>query len=181
MARASFHDSDANDEGDAKYRNDNEGLDLVKGNGGSAIGYTASNEWTEYSVNVMEPGEYEYTATVSNGSSSTGGFKISLVKGTTLTELAKVSFSGSGGWDTYKTVTGKLTKKLAVGEQILRFTIDPGNCNIDKVQLKCTLNTGIKDIEASRADGLEYNLSGQEVDAGYRGIIIRNGRKILKK
>ena len=176
-----FHDSDANDEGDAKYRNDNEGLDLVKGNGGSAIGYTASNEWTEYSVNVMEPGEYEYTATVSNGSSSTGGFKISLVKGTTLTELAKVSFSGSGGWDTYKTVTGKLTKKLAVGEQILRFTIDPGNCNIDKVQLKCTLNTGIKDIEASRADGLEYNLSGQEVDAGYRGIIIRNGRKILKK
>ena len=26
-----------------------------------------------------------------------------------------------------------------------------------------------------------YNLQGQKVDAGYRGIIIKNGRKTLKR
>ena len=179
----SFHDSDSNNEGDANYRTDNEGLDLVKGNSGTAIGYTANGEWTEYTVNVTEPGEYQYVATVSNGSSSTGGFTISLVKGTTVTQLAKVSFSGTGGWDTYKTYTGKLTKNLAEGEQILRFTINPGNCNIDKVELKCTLNTGIKDVEHStfNVQRSTYNLQGQKVGANYRGIIILNGKKVLKR
>ena len=177
----SFHDSDSDNQGDANYRTDNEGLDLVKGNNGTAIGYTASSEWTEYSVNVTEPGEYEYVATISNGSSSTGGFIISLVKGATQTQLAKVSFEGTGGWDTYKTVTGKLTKNLAEGEQILRFTINPGNCNIDKVELKCTLNTGIDEVAGEQSFGSMFNLSGQKVGSDYRGIIIRNGRKILKK
>ena len=182
----SFHDSDSNNEGDANYRTDNEGLDLVKGNSGTAIGYTANGEWMEYTVNVTEPGEYQYVATVSNGSSSTGGFTISLVNGTTVTQLAKVSFSGTGGWDTYKTYTGKLTKNLAEGEQILRFTINPGNCNIDKVELKCTLNTGIEDVEDVQRSTFNvqrstYNLQGQKVGANYRGIIILNGKKVLKR
>ena len=178
-----FHDSDSDNQGDANYRTDNEGLDLVKGNGGTVIGYTASNEWTEYTVNVKEPGEYEYVATVSNGSTSTGGFIINLVKGTTVTQLAKVSFPGTGSWDTYKTVTGKLVRNLAEGEQILRFTINPGNCNIDKVELKCTLNTGIEDVEQSTSNAQRptFNLSGQKVGDQYRGIIIRNGRKVLRK
>jgi hypothetical protein len=177
-----FHDSDSNDEGDAKYRTDNEGLDLVKGNNGTAIGYTANNEWTEYSVNVKEPGEYEYVATVSNGSSSSGGFTINLVKGTTITQLAKVSFTGTGGWDTYKTVSGKLSKNLEEGDQILRFTINPGNCNIDKVELKCTLNTGIEEVNgANAAESEQFSLSGQKVGAGYHGIVVSKGRKVLKK
>ena len=180
----SFHDSDTENQGDANYRTDNEGLDLVKGNNGTAIGYTANNEWTEYTVNVTEPGEYQYVATVSNGSSSTGGFTISLVKGTSQTQLAKVSFGGTGGWDTYKTFTGKLTKNLAEGEQILRFTINPGNCNIDKVELKCTLNTGIEYVEHSTTNDAQrssFNLQGQKVGGNYRGIVIKNGRKVIKR
>ena len=98
-----------------------------------------------------------------------------------MTQIAKVSFSGTGDWNTYKTVTGKLTKNLAEGEQILRFTINPGNCNIDKVELKCTLNTGIDEVAGEQSFGSMFNLSGQKVGSDYRGIIIRNGRKILKK
>ena len=90
-----FHDSDTNDEGDANYRTDNEGLDLVKGNGGTAIGYTAKGEWTEYSVNVKEPGEYSFEATCSNGASSNGGFTINLVKGTTVTKIGTVTVSST--------------------------------------------------------------------------------------
>ena len=177
-----FHDSDSNDEGDAKYRNDNEGLDLVKGNNGTAIGYTAKNEWTEYTVNVTEPGEYSFEAICSNGSSSNGGFSISLVKGTTVTKIADVKITSTGGWNTYKTMTGKLTRKLAEGQQILRFTITDGNCNIDKVKFTCTLNTGIETVMmAEPVKDVIYNLKGQKVDANYKGIIIKNGRKILIK
>ena len=176
-----FHDSDSDDQGDANYRTDNEGLDLVKGNGGAAIGYTANNEWTEYSVNVKQAGSYSFAATVSNGASSAGGFTISLVKGTSVTQLAKVSFNNTGGWDTYKIVTGDLSKKLDAGDQILRFTINPGNCNIDKVELKCLESTGINDISTDAAEGDSYNLSGQKVGAGYRGIVVSSGGKKLLK
>ena len=177
-----FHDKDANDEGDANYRNDNEGLDLVKGNNGTAIGYTSKDEWTEYSVNVTEPGEYSFEATCSNGSSSNGGFKISLVKGSTVTQIGTVKVTSTGGWSTYKVMKGTLTKNLAEGQQILRFTITDGNCNIDKVKFICTLNTGIESIitpEPKRV--VTYNLKGQKVDDNYKGIVIINGKKVMRR
>jgi hypothetical protein len=177
-----FHDSDSKDEGDAKYRTDNEGLDLVKGNSGTAIGYTAKGEWTEYSVNVTEPGEYSFEATCSNGASSNGGFSINLVKGTVVTKIGTVTVSPTGGWDTYKVMTGNLTKNLAEGEQIIRFTITDANCNIDKVKFICTLNTGIESvITAEPQHDAVYNLRGQKVDANYKGIVIKNGKKVLMK
>ena len=177
-----FHDSDTKNEGDAAYRTDNEGLDLVKGNSGTAIGYTAKNEWTEYTVKVKEPGEYSFEATCSNGSSSNGGFTISTVKGTTVTQVGKVTVTPTGAWGTYKVMTGNLTKNLAEGEQILRFTITDANCNIDKVKFICTLNTGIQTVVTAQPERqVIYNLKGQKVDDNYKGIIIRNGRKILKR
>ena len=179
-----FHDSDDNDQGDAKYRTDNEGLDLVKGNNGTAIGYTAKNEWTEYTVDVTEPGEYSFEATCSNGSGSTGGFTISLVKGTTVTLIGKVVVTSTGSWDTYKVMKGKLTKNLAEGKQTLRFTITDGNCNIDKVKFNCTLNTGINAIENGQKtiDNKVYDLSGRQIVNRKlsKGIYIINGKKILK-
>ena len=43
-----YHDSNSNKEGDASsYRSDCEGVDIVNGNGGKAIGYTNTDEWME--------------------------------------------------------------------------------------------------------------------------------------
>ena len=177
----SFHDSDANNQGDATYRNDNEGLDLVKGNNGTAIGYTANGEWTEYTIDVKEPGEYSYEATCSNGSDTNGGFNIALVKGTAVTTIAKVTVTPTGDWNTYKVMTGKLGKNLAVGQQVLRFTINGANCNIDKVKFICTKNTGISTLTTGRQlkPARVYNLSGQQVDANYKGLVIMNGKKMI--
>ena len=43
--------------------------------------------------------------------------------------------------------------------------------------------TGIEDVRGKMADsrGDAYNLNGQKVDDSYRGLIIRNGRKVVKK
>ena len=180
-----FHDSDSQDEGGTNYRSDNEGVDIVTGNGSHALGYTAANEWTEYTINVTDPGKYAYEATVSSGVSGSS-FTIGLVdEDGKVTSLAKVSVpqTGSSNWDTYRVVKGTLSKNLPAGQQILRFTINGQQCNIDKVELICTVSDGITDVQRSTSSAQRstaYNLSGQKVGANYKGIVIVNGKKVRR-
>lgn len=186
-----FHDADAEDEGDASYRTDDEGVDVVKGNGGSVLGYTAVGEWYEYSINVKEAGKYSCEATVSSGTTGSG-FNVGLVKDGKVTTLCRISVpqTGSNSWDTYKVVKSTFNANLEEGEQILRITISGANCNIDKLELKCIVSTDIDEVNAAGqiggADGQTgnadmYNLAGQKVDENYKGIVIVGGKKILKR
>ena len=175
-----FHDSDSNDESGSGYRTDNEGAEIVTGNGGYALGYTTSGEWYEYTVNVLEAGTYTYKATVSSGNSSSS-FSLSLVEGEDLTELASVSVpqTGDNDWGTYKVVEGELNQELAAGKQILRITIGGAYCNIDKIELICT-SSGINDItNANKQPKQMYNIAGQRLNGMQRGINIVDGKKIL--
>ena len=176
-----FHDSDANDEGNEHYRSDNGGLDIVAGNGSYALGYTAQGEWTEYSVNVTEDGEYDYIATVSSGSDNSG-FSLSIWSDGQLSKLSnKITVPNGGNWDTYTTVQGKLLLPLQKGEQIIRLTIEAPYCNIDKVELICT-STGIEQITTDAdKDAVIYSLTGQKVTDGYKGFVIKNGKKFFNK
>ena len=140
-----FHDSDNVNEGDVKnYRTDSGGVDLVKGNGGTCLGYTAQGEWLEYTVNVTEAGKYEYEATVSAGNDG-AGFTLSLVSDGQVTQLAKVNVpkTADNDWSKYKTVSGKLSKPLEAGKQILRITINGAYANIDKIVLRQVSDTPI--------------------------------------
>ena len=178
----SYHDTKPENEGDASFRTD-EGVDIVKGNGGKAVGYTAVDEWLEYTVNVTQAGKYTCEAVVSAGGTGSK-FTVQRVKGNSKTNLCTIDVpqTGNNDWGTYKTVTKDISTSLSAGEQVFRITITGANCNIDKLVFKLTQDTGINDVDNdAEQTGIDYNLSGQEVDAGYRGIIIRNGRKILKK
>ena len=178
----SFHDSDNVNEGDVKdYRTDSGGVDLVKGNGGTVIGYTAQGEWLEYTVNVSQAGEYEYEATVSSGNDG-AAFSLSVIKDGQMTQLAKVKVpkTGDNDWSKYKTVTGKLSKPLEAGEQTLRITIEGAYANIDKIEIKST-ETGIRSVKTGdRSQESVYNLAGQKVNSRYKGIVIQNGKKVVK-
>ena len=178
---AAYHDSEAENRGDANYRS-SDGVDIVNGNGGKAIGYTSTGEWVEYTINVKESGTYDYKATVSSGTTNSS-FSINLKNGNSITKLAdvKVPQTGNNDWDTYKTVEGTLSKPLEAGEQIIRLTITGSNCNIDKIQF--SINTaGINDVKMDEpSDNTLYNLSGQKVNANYKGIIIRKGQKHWNK
>ena len=179
----SFHDSDNVNEGDVKnYRTDSGGVDLVKGNGGTVIGYTAQGEWLEYTVNVSQAGEYEYEATVSSGNDG-AAFSLSVIKDGQMTQLAKVKVpkTGDNDWSKYKTVTGKLSKPLEAGEQTLRITIEGAYANIDKIEIKSSTETGITEVRGHGSTGVrEYNLAGQKVNSRYKGIVIQNGKKVVK-
>ena len=176
-----FHDSDNVNEGDVKdYRDNGGGVDLVKGNGGTVIGYTAQGEWLDYTINVTQAGEYEYEATVSSGNDG-AAFSLATVNEKGVTQLAKVNApkTGDGDWSKYKTVKGKLSKPLEAGEQILRLTIDSPYANIDKIEIKNT-ETGINTIIVDNSDEPAYNLAGQKVNSHYKGLVIKNGKKVVK-
>lgn len=178
----SFHDSDDNNEGDTQYRSDGEGVDFVKGNGGTAIGYTAKNEWLEYTIDVQEAGTYQYVATVSSGTTDSG-FSIGLYYNGGIITVAKVSVpqTANNNWNKYTTKEGQLSRDLEVGQQILRFTITGASCNIDKVELKC-ITSGIHDITNDITISQDaYDLFGRKVNDNYKGIIIRNGKKQINK
>ena len=180
----SFHDSDNKNEGDYKpvYRTDSEGVDLVKGNNGCVIGYTAAGEWLEYTINVAQDGEYEYEATVSAGNDN-AGFSLSVINDNGMTQLAKISVpkTGNSDWNTYKVVKGKLSKPLVAGEQILRITIESPYANIDKIEIK-SVETAIKSVKAEDdGQATVYNLAGQKVNSQYKGIVIKNGKLKVKK
>ena len=180
-----FHDLDDTNEGDgASYRTDGGGVDIVKGNGGYAIGHTAVGEWLEYTVNVTKAGEYSYEAYVSSGTDGST-FSIGLCKEKgAIVPLCKVSVP-KNNWDTYEVVGGQFRKPLPEGKQILRLQITGGSCNIDKIVLTCTSEDGIEDAvvssDPSGSSDNRYNLAGQKVDASYKGVVVRNGRKILVK
>lgn len=183
----SFHDSDSKAEGDgSSFRSDAEGIDIVKGNNGYALGYTAVGEWTEYTINVKEAGKYSYEATASSGTTNSG-FRISLVNANgTLTTLATVQVpqTGNNNWDAYTSIKGNLSRALEEGQQILRVTITGASCNIDKIALQCIESTGIEGVaceEEQPTTNVIYNLAGMRVDENYKGIVIKNGKKVLMK
>lgn len=181
----SFHDSDNKNEGDIKdYRKDAGGVDFVKGNGGCAIGYTATGEWLDYTVNVKEAGIYSYEATVSCGSPDGSAFSIDVIKDNDVVNLCKVNVTQTDNnqWSTYKVMSGEFKVPLEAGNQIIRITIDKPYVNLDKIELKLE-GTGIQSVKGDGLsdDQLFYNLYGMRVGKNYKGIIIKNGQKELNK
>lgn len=128
-----YYDSDDEDEGDG-YRAT--GVDIVAGNGSYALGYTAANEWTEYTINIKESGEYTVESTVASGSDNSG-FHLSLMNNGTEVKLTdKIEVPNGGDWSTYTTVSTEIGQ-LEKGENVLRLTIDGPYVNIDKLEFKC--------------------------------------------
>ena len=178
-----YHDSDTKNEGTSSYRTDGGGVDMVTGNGGYAIGYTAAGEWLEYTVDVTEAGKYSYEAVVSSGNTGSA-FTLALKDGNSLVDLCKVNVPKTcDDWNTYTSVKGNLSQSLEAGTHILRITINGSYCNIDKIIFTCTEPAGIDAVSANGQTGRDavYNLSGQQVAPGYKGIVVKNGRKMLMR
>ena len=174
-----YHDKDSQNEGTTSYRTDSQGVDIVTGGSGYAIGYTSAGEWLEYTVNVKTAGRYGYVATVSSGNENTG-FRIGLMKDGVETSLATVNVPKTGSdWSTYQEVSGTLAKKLDAGQNTIRITITGSNCNIDKIDF--TLKSEVEYItdDDQYSNGNYYNLAGQRVNGYKRGITIKDGKKVF--
>ena len=165
-----FQDSDTENEGAAdseSYRNDG-GVDIVSGGDNFAIGYTAADEWTEYTVKVDRTDEYSLSVFAASGLEGSG-FQLSL-DGVALGEKITIPQTADNDWGVYEEVEiGKF--QLQEGEHILRMTITNPYCNIDKLAFSSTSNsTSVKEIESINKFSGEcniYSLQGSLISTLY--------------
>ena len=131
-----YHDEDFGNQ-ESVYRKDD--VDITGDSvSGFKVGYTASGEWLEYTVNVAADGEYDWIARVSTGSDSSA-FQLFL-DGDAL--FASLTLPNTGGWDTYVDLKGT-TSSIKAGKHVLRVSIDQPFINLDYIQFDKKVPTGL--------------------------------------
>lgn len=157
----SYHDNDVVNQGEA-YRNDD--VDVVATADGYAIGYTATNEWVEYTVNVKEAGTYPLTARVASGLDGSG-FRL-FVNGKAVSDTVKIPKGAD--WDTYSVVEAG-SVKLEAGEQIVRLVFTGSYGNVDWFRLGNGEQNGIATIANDRTKTDVYSV--YTISGNYLGTI----------
>ena len=135
----SYSDNEKANQGDAKFRED-QGVDIVEGGTGMAIGYTASGEWLEYTVEVPEDGDYAIKASASTGMES-ASFCF-LADGKAIGDTITVPQTGED-WSVYKEFEGGKAK-LTKGTHVIRLVITGDNVNVDWFSLGDVEKVGLK-------------------------------------
>jgi aryl-phospho-beta-D-glucosidase BglC (GH1 family) len=112
----SYHDLTEENYGNSRYRI-GESVDInARTAGGYLVSYIEKGEWLEYTINVLEAGEYEiksYVATMTSG----GKFNFEFPDQVS----SEVVANNSGSWETTGIVSTIVT--LPAGEQIMRVNI----------------------------------------------------------
>ena len=84
-------------------------------------------------------------------------------------------FYGTNSWN--YTLLGKID---GLSESELRTFLKAGESNIS-VTLSLSNTTGISQVKADGSKSRAYTLSGTLAQVGHKGIIIQNGKKIIRK
>ena len=126
-----YHDDSPGNAGGV-YRATDVDIAANADNSGYVVGWVSAGEWLKYSVNVASAGTYSVGVKVA--SSGAGGTFHLEANGTNLT--GSMSVPNTGGWQTWQTVTAKVT--LAAGPQVLRLVMDTSGLyavgNFDSMQ-----------------------------------------------
>lgn len=121
---AAYYDTTSGNSGNA-YRSENVDIETC-GEGGYNVGWIATGEWLEYTVEAAFTGTYSVQMRVA--SQSAGGTLHLEVDGRNLT--GPVSFTATGAFQTYKTITVS-NLRLTAGRHILRLGMDSTYWNIN--------------------------------------------------
>lgn len=109
------------------------------------VGYTGTDAYQDYLVNVKEDGQYKFSLNYSTeGSDSVAGL-FSVVNGKEIS-LGTIDLTSTGGWSTYQ--DSKDTEvTLSKGEQILRLKVTNGGFNVKTMTLEKVSKEPVKTIE----------------------------------
>jgi hypothetical protein len=112
--------------------------------GGYDVGWIETGEWLNYMVNVQTAGTYVLQARVASGNAGTYTMHVEM-DGVNIS--GPISFNGTGGWQTYQTIS-VMTPVLNLGGKIMRIVMDAGGFNLNYVNfnlsIPLSLNTGIE-------------------------------------
>lgn len=169
-----YHD---NDEENRNKGDRNEGVDMSN----TAVGYTQTGEWIEYTVEVEEDGEYEVESRVASGNN---GAQFTLymdnqfiIPGADGTPGGFIDVPNTGDWETFKTVTTKLNK-LTKGVHVLKLEITGDWADIDYLEFKLINSdkTGLNNITDTKlvpeGEYQAFDASGRFV----KRVEVKNGQ-----
>lgn len=153
-----YHDSD---EQNRNGGDRNEGVDMNN----TAVGYTQTGEWIEYTVDVQKTGTYEVVATVASGSNGSA-FTLYMdntfiIPGADGTPGGFIEVPNTGSWEDFTTVKSSLNK-LTKGVHVLKVEITGDWVDLDKLEfnlLEADDDTKVEIVEAEEViipDGI-YN------------------------
>ncbi|HTA90095.1 MAG TPA: carbohydrate-binding protein [Polyangiaceae bacterium] len=125
-----YHDVDAVNSG-GQYRSDGVDIELTGDSSGSYdVGWTSNGEWLRYTVNVASAGAYTVSfrvASVTAVGTNAGSFHLQTPTGTNLS--GTINVPGTGGWQTWTTITATVT--LPAGQQVIELFEDTGGYNLN--------------------------------------------------
>jgi hypothetical protein len=124
-----YHDTTTSNSGNA-YRTA-EAVDIqatTDTGGGYNVGWIATGEWLEYTVNVAATGTYTLQTRVA---ASSGSKTLHMeIDGVNVT--GPINFNATGGWQTWTTVTTN-NVSLTAGQHVLRIYMDSASFNVNWV------------------------------------------------
>lgn len=93
------------------------------------LGWTANGEWTEYTVDITQDGMYDLEYTLSSPNSG-GMFNVALDN---VDITGNIAVTNSGGWGAF--TTRKMADPISLnrGQKVLRFNIESGGFNADRL------------------------------------------------
>jgi len=126
-----YHDATFANEGKA-YRPDRVDIEPCYDAGsGFDVGYTASGEWLEYTVNIIDSGYFDFDFRTSSTSSNN---TLSLqLDGSDIVDNLKLN--NSGGWQVWKTTTAHHIH-IPAGQHVLRLKMNSGGFNINYILVR---------------------------------------------
>lgn len=123
-----YSDASAHNEGD--YRS-NEAVDAVlDANEGATVGWIASGEWLEYTIDVQSAGLYQLDFRYASGNNNGGGPFQLVLDGQVISDPITVNYTGD--WNDWATKTIE-NLPIASGQHLLRLAFEGGEFNIGKM------------------------------------------------
>lgn len=124
-----YYDTSSGNSG-GQYRSDDVDIeDTTDSGGGKNVGWIDNGEWLEYTVNVTSGGAYKVEVRVASAQSG-GKFRIEM-DGATV--VSSQSFSGTGGWQNWITVTIN-NVNLTAGQKVMRLVMEQDGFNVNWVK-----------------------------------------------
>ena len=130
-----YHDTTSGNSGGA-YRSDDVDIESAS-EGGYNVGWIASGEWLEYTVDVGTSGTYDIAARVASPSDG-NTFNVE-VDGTDMTGSTTVP--NTGGWQVWQTVDAG-SVDLAAGQHVVRVAAETGGWNFNYLELTSSSGGG---------------------------------------
>ena len=162
-----YHDVDGVNSG-GQYRSDGVDVELCGDSGGGYdVGWTSNGEWLKYTVNVATAGAYTVSFRVAAAAAigtNAGSFHLQTPSGTNLS--GTVSVPGTGGWQTYTTITASVT--LPAGQQIIELFEDTGGYNLNSLTF-ASATSGEAPFGGSPAP-IPGTLQSENYDLGGEGV-----------